>query len=105
MIQTTAQGWQVVHAMTLQTASQLLAAGNAFLQQSLTPAGPIQIDLSRVTGVDSSALAVIFAWWRQAQKQGQQLQLIQPPKELLSLAELYGVAELLPLQTAAPSAC
>lgn len=103
MIQTTAQGWQVTQAMTLQTASQLLSAGNAALQRG-NPASPTQIDLGTVTSIDSSALAVIFAWLRSAQSRNLQLQLVQPPQELLSLAELYGVAELLPLQTVAAAA-
>lgn len=45
---------------------------------------------------DSSALAVLLELRRQCQSVGKQLQVTGLPKQLLDLAGLYGVAELLP---------
>ncbi|MBA2689775.1 MAG: STAS domain-containing protein [Burkholderiales bacterium] len=54
------------------------------------------IDWAGVSEVDSSALSLIFAWLRASQAQGQTIRNVNLPANLKSLAELYGVAELLP---------
>jgi phospholipid transport system transporter-binding protein len=54
-------------------------------------------DLAAVAEVDSSGLAVVFGWSRAAAAAGQTLRIVNPPANLISLAELYGVTELLPL--------
>ncbi|MBV2235886.1 MAG: STAS domain-containing protein [Sterolibacterium sp.] len=79
-------------AMTLAEASALLATGASMLAEAETV-----FDLSAVESVDSSSLAVIFGWLRQAQAQEKTLCIAHPPRDLLSLAALYGVTELLPL--------
>jgi phospholipid transport system transporter-binding protein len=47
--------------------------------------------------VDSSGLTVVFGWVRAAKAQGRTVRISHPPQNLLSLAALYGVTELLPL--------
>jgi ABC-type transporter Mla MlaB component len=42
-------------------------------------------------------LTVIFGWVRAAQRLGKPISISNPPQNLLSLARLYGVTELLPL--------
>ncbi len=76
---------------TLATAAQLLEAARAPLA-----AGVRRIDLGEVTELDSSLLAVLFAWMREARERERALQLERLPADLKSLAQLYGVAELLP---------
>ena len=83
---------EVSGAMTLAAASELLATGSASLSE-----GETVFDLAAVTEVDSSSLAVIFGWLRAAQRQNRQLRIVNPPEDMLSLAEVYGVKELLPL--------
>jgi phospholipid transport system transporter-binding protein len=78
--------------MTMETASGLLAGGVAALGK-----GEPQFDLSGVADIDSSGLAVLFGWQRAAQAQGMTLRIVNPPRNLISLAEMYGVSELLPL--------
>jgi phospholipid transport system transporter-binding protein len=78
-------------AATLATAAQLLEAGRAPLA-----AGVRSIDLGEVTELDSSLLAVLFAWMREARERERALLLERLPADLQSLAQLYGVAELLP---------
>lgn len=80
---------------TLATAAQLLEAARAPLA-----AGVRSIDLGEVTELDSSLLAVLFEWMRAAKAGGQALALERLPADLKSLAQLYGVAELLPQDTA-----
>jgi phospholipid transport system transporter-binding protein len=57
--------------------------------------GDTAFDLSAVRTCDSSAVAVVLAWQREAQARGGQLKLSGLPPDLLSLATVYGVASLL----------
>lgn len=79
-------------AMTLPRASALLAAGVGAMAKD-----PAVFDLSAVSEVDSSAIAIVFAWMREAQRQGTRFQIVNPPQDMLSLANVYGVSDLLPL--------
>ena len=74
-----------------------LATAAALLEQARAPlAGPVrEVDLGEVTEVDSSLLAVLFAWLREAQARGRRLVLVRLPAGLTSLARLYGVDALL----------
>jgi phospholipid transport system transporter-binding protein len=80
---------------TLATAAQLLEEARGPLA-----AGVRSIDLGEVTELDSSLLAVLFAWMREAKERKQVFALARLPAVLTSLAQLYGVAELLPQETA-----
>ena len=79
-------------AMTLSAATSLLEAGSAAISRSARV-----FDLSDVAEVDSSGLAVVFGWVREARRLNASIRVVNPPKELLSLAEVYGVGDLLPL--------
>jgi phospholipid transport system transporter-binding protein len=60
-------------------------------------AGDAAFDLSQVRTCDSSAVAVLLAWQREAAAVGVPLQLSGLPPALVSLAGVYGVAPLLGL--------
>ena len=64
-------------------------AARADLPERLT------IDFAGITGVDSSAVALLLEWRREALAHGKQLKFVNLPANLLALAELYGVAELI----------
>ena len=83
---------EVDGAMTLPGATALLAEGVTLISRTTKI-----FDLAAVAEVDSSALAVLFGWMREAQRLGKSIQVSNPPQDLLSLAEVYGVSELLPL--------
>jgi phospholipid transport system transporter-binding protein len=53
------------------------------------------IDLSGVTEVDSSALSLLLEWRRDAVRSGRAVHFDRLPANLQSLAQLYGVTELL----------
>lgn len=55
------------------------------------------LDFSAVETVDSAALALIFSAMRYAQQVGNTLSLLGLPPSFATLAELYGVSELLPV--------
>lgn len=83
---------QVSGAMTFAGARALLERGSDMLRE-----GGRVFDLAAVGEVDSSGLAVVFGWSRVAAAAGQTLRIVNPPANLTSLAELYGVTELLPV--------
>jgi len=83
---------EVSGALTLAGARAMLDAGCAQLTRAETV-----FDLAAVREIDSSGLAVIFGWVRAAREAGKKVSIVHPPQSLLSLAELYGVTELLPL--------
>lgn len=64
-------------------------AARADLPERLT------IDFAGVTGVDSAAVALLLEWRRLAAARGKALDFANLPANLLALAELYGVAELI----------
>lgn len=91
MIHISGESVAVSGPMTMPVAKDLLAEGEAAIASSAT-----SFDLAAVTEMDSSCLAVVFGWMRAAKAAGKSLRLLNPPQNLLSLAEVYGVADLLP---------
>lgn len=78
--------------LILENARALLEAGRSALQS-----GEQIFDFSEVTEADSSALAVMLGWLRAAEQTDSTIKFSNMPTGVSSLAELYGVAELLPL--------
>lgn len=92
MIEVSAELAKVNSAMTLTSAKALLEEGARLI------AGPVAaFDLAAVTEVDSSGLAVVFGWLREAQRQGKTIRIVNLPQNLSSLAQVYGVSDLLPV--------
>ncbi len=82
---------EVSGPMTMADAATLLTEGEAAIASKAAT-----FDLAAVTDMDSSSLAVVFGWMRSARAAGQTLHIQNPPQNLLSLAAVYGVADLLP---------
>ena len=60
----------------------------------------LTIDFSRVSEVDSAALALLLEWRRVAERRGVELAFTHLPANLLALASLYGIEQL--VQPTAP---
>jgi phospholipid transport system transporter-binding protein len=78
-------------AVTVDNAASLLNELKPHLERGIQT-----LDLSAVEQVDSAALALIFSSLRQSRAAGHELSLAGLPANVMTLAELYGVAELLP---------
>ena len=76
--------------ITIDNVVALLAEGNG-----LFSAAQATVDLAAVTEVDSSALSLLLEWRREAGRNGRSIRYLNLPANLKSLAELYGVTELL----------
>ncbi len=57
--------------------------------------GETEIDLQQLQRFDSTAVAALLAWHRQAAAQGVPLRVANLPQGLESLAKVYGVAPLI----------
>ncbi|MCX7896984.1 MAG: STAS domain-containing protein [Rhodocyclaceae bacterium] len=90
---------EVIGEMTFATAAWLLQEGKRALEE-----GGRLIDLRGVQALDSSGLAVLFGWQRHAAATGKTIGVINPPANLMSLAEVYGVDPLLALAQAEEAA-
>ena len=77
--------------LTLASVAATLGEGKAAIG-----AGARSIDLGEVGELDSSALAVLLAWLREAKRLDRDLVFTNLPQGLATIARLYGVAELLP---------
>jgi phospholipid transport system transporter-binding protein len=54
------------------------------------------VDLAGVTGADSSALSLLLEWVRRFGGSGRQIAFANVSANLRSLADLYGIADLIP---------
>jgi len=81
--------------LTLASVTAALNDGRAAIGQ-----GARTVDLSEVGELDSSALALLLAWLREARQLNCSLSIVNLPQGLTTIARLYGVAELLPVSPA-----
>ena len=77
--------------VTLANVAQVLEEGTAAIR-----AGAGAVDLAGVTELDSSLLALLLAWLREALRLGRRLDFSNLPEGLTTIARLYGVVEFLP---------
>ena len=81
---------EVRGALTIANAASLADEG-----KRLFVAERVVVDLGGVTEVDSAAVSLLLEWRRAARGGNHQIEFINVPANLKSLAELYGVSELL----------
>jgi phospholipid transport system transporter-binding protein len=78
--------------VTLANVAQVLEEG---LQQIRD--GARIVDLGEVTELDSSLLAMLLAWLREAKRRNSEVAFANLPQGLETIAQLYGVDGLLPV--------
>jgi len=78
--------------MSLANAAQLAQLGIEAIHS-----GDASFDLSAVRTCDSSALVVLLAWQRAALAAKRSFELSGVPADMLSLATVYGVKDVLPI--------
>jgi phospholipid transport system transporter-binding protein len=77
--------------VTLANVAALLEEGRRHLAECAAT-----VDLAGVTELDSSALALLLAWLREARAGGRAVAFANLPESLQTIARLYGVEDLLP---------
>jgi phospholipid transport system transporter-binding protein len=73
---------------------RVLPESNAYCGRTDLPER-LTIDFAKVTEVDSSAVALLLEWRRESQRRGKPLAFVNLPANLMALAELYGVDDLI----------
>ncbi len=81
-------------ALNLSNMPRLLAETAAYVAQPTLPAALV-IDFAAVTDVDSSGVALLLHWRREAERLRKPLRYVHLPPNLASLAELYSVDEMI----------
>ena len=82
--------WMPAGSLTMDSAATVLAVS----AEAELPATGV-IDLEHVEAVDSAGVALLLAWKRRAAAEGKPLTFAHLPPSLASLAQLYGVEDLL----------
>jgi phospholipid transport system transporter-binding protein len=78
--------------VTLANVAGLLEEGRRHLEE-----GVRLVDLGEVGEIDSSLLALMLAWMRDARARGGELSFAHLPESLQTVARLYGVEGLIPV--------
>lgn len=78
--------------VTLASVSALLAEGSRILEGS-----PVVVDFSGVTEADSSAISLMLEWTRRMHGSDRQVFFANLGESLVSIANLYGVTDLIPV--------
>ena len=81
-------------ALSFETLPAVLAQSAQYTARSDLPER-LTIDFAGITAVDSSAVALLLEWRREAMRLKRVLEFVNLPANLLALATLYGVAELI----------
>jgi phospholipid transport system transporter-binding protein len=84
--------------VTLANVAAVLEEGRRHLEE-----GVRTVDLGEVTEMDSSLLAAMVAWLRDARRRDRELSFANLPESLRTIARLYGVDVLLPIKETAAS--
>jgi phospholipid transport system transporter-binding protein len=93
VIEGDAAAFRVRGPITMANVQAVLEAGHERFR-----ADEVSVDLGQVTEVDSASVSLLLQWVREAQSQGRRLRYLNLNSNVKSLAVLYGVIDLLPLQ-------
>lgn len=90
MILQDGDNYRIQGRITMANANALLTEGlKLFVRDGL------EVDLSQLEEVDSSAVSLVLEWLREARRNQRKLRFTHLPENLKSLATLYGVLDLI----------
>ena len=81
-------------ALSFDTLPDVLRASEEYAARADLPER-LTIDFAGVDAIDSSAVALLLEWRRQAQRRGKRLEFANLPPNLVALATLSGVEDLI----------
>ena len=85
---------QIDGALNFESMPRILEETALYAAQATLPEC-LAIDFINVTEIDSSAVALLLHWRREAARLGKSLRYVHLPQNLAALAQLYGVDELI----------
>ena len=84
-------------ALSFETLPDVLKASEEYAARADLPER-LTIDFAGIDAVDSSSVALLLEWRRQAMRLGKTLDFVNMPANLIALATLYGVEDLIQIQ-------
>ena len=81
-------------ALSFETLPDVLRASADYAARTDLP-DRLTIDFAGIDAVDSSAVALLLEWRREAARLGKKLEFVNLPANLVALATLYGVEDLI----------
>jgi len=90
------QTWRVEGDIDLSSVEALLSEVDALWQQGAQRV----VDLGQVKRIDSAGVALMLEWLRQAKQRNVTLRYRNVPRQMLSIATVCGVHEMLPVESA-----
>ena len=85
---------QIEGALNFVSMPRILEETALYAAQETLP-NCLAIDFANVTDIDSSAVALLLHWRREATRLGKTLRYVHLPQNLASLAQLYGVDDMI----------
>jgi phospholipid transport system transporter-binding protein len=86
----TGNRWEVAGDVIIGAVPMLLQASKSLsIEQNTT------VDFAGVTDIDTSTISLILEWKRRAQIENQPIKFVNLPANLISLTQVYGVADLI----------
>lgn len=85
--------WHISGDVRVENAHVIFSESTTFVMNEV-----VNVDFSDVTDVDTAALSLMMEWQRRALDSRTKIGFSHVPANLISLAELYGVTEFIPLQ-------
>lgn len=83
--------------VTFDSLVRLRSAGESAISAA---ADAVLVDLAGLEHSNSAAVALLMAWWREAERQGKRITFRDPPAALRDIVELSGMTEVLPFAPA-----
>ncbi|SEM78269.1 STAS domain-containing protein [Nitrosomonas marina] len=80
-------------AVTIRNVVELMRQGVAYIEDNAV-GSHLQIDLHQISEVDSTAISMLFEWYRAANNNGCELEVTHMPASLESLVQLYDVSDI-----------
>jgi len=86
--------------LDFESVAQLLNKESVSFDAEQTENGEIAVDLSKISRCNSASLTLLLDWMKKAQQKNVQIKYHSAPKQLMVIAQAYGIDHELPLTTA-----
>lgn len=86
--------FRIVGELTFNTVPEIAKKGLALFNGA---GADLRIDLREVSRTDSAGLALLIAWLRYAKKENKSLQFLNIPAQMLAIAQISSLDQILPL--------
>jgi len=91
---------KLIGQLDFASVAQLLNQGSVSFEAEQAEKGEIAVDLSEISRCNSASLTLLLDWMKKAQQKGVQIKYHSAPKQLMIIAQAYGIDHELPLTTA-----